>query len=133
MTLRDKLKPKASPPPIPPLPVARPPRPRREVAELAIGNPTITVEQYALLSAVNDAVIRRFVSTFPRPGKQWADPDVTAMRIMFGAALEQAVTRVLASVTAVTLPADIPRDNSVGPFPDDEITQPMGRHQKPHG
>lgn len=127
MTLRDKLK----PPPLPPLPKPRE-RQRRLVQEMAIGDPTITVEQYELLSAVNDATIRRFVATFPRPGRNWGDPDVTAMRIMFGAALEQAVTRVLGSVTAVTI-GDIPRENSVGPFPDDEPTAPLGRHQKPHG
>jgi hypothetical protein len=117
------------PPPLPPLKE----RLRKPVRELAIGSPTISVELYMHIASVNDAAIRRFVTTFPRPGKQWGDPDVTAMRIMFGAALEAAVTKALESVTAVTLPADIPRDNSVGPFPDDETTVPMGRHQKPHG
>lgn len=128
MTLRDKLK----PPPIPPLPPARPPRPRREVAELAIGTPTISVELYGKLAAVNDLVIRRFVTTFPRPGKQWGDADVSAMRIMMASALEAAADAALKSVTAVTIP-DIPRDNSVGPFPDDEPTVKMTRNQKPHG
>jgi hypothetical protein len=58
------------------------------------------------------------------------------MRIMLGAALEQAATRALETVTSVTippLPKDIPRDTSIGPWPEDEPTAPMRRDQKPHG
>lgn len=128
MTLRERLK----PPPLPPLPAAKPPRPRREVQELAIGSPTISVELYGKLAGINNHVIRRFVTTFPRPGRQWGGPDVDAMRIMMASALEAAADAALKSVTAVTIP-DIPRDTSMAPFPDDEITAPMGRHQKPHG
>jgi len=119
------------PPPLPPA------RARKPVQELAIGSPTISVELYAKLADVNDHVIRRFVATFPRPGKMWGDPDVSAMRIMFGAALEAAATRALETVTAVTippLPADIPRDTSIGPWPpDEETTKPMPKRAKPHG
>jgi hypothetical protein len=112
---------------------AKPPRPPKH----ALGSPTISVALYASLSAVNDHVIRRFVATFPRPGKNWADPDVTAMRVMFGAALETAVVAALQSVQAPIdppLPADIPRDASVGPWPaDEETTKPMPKRAKPHG
>lgn len=110
---------------------AKPPRPPK----LAIGAPTITVALYASLSAVNDHVIRRFVATFPRPGKAWGDPDVTAMRVMFGAALETAVLAALESVrTRPPLPADIPIDSSIGPWPaDEETTKPTPKRAKPHG
>jgi hypothetical protein len=120
------------PPPLPPLKE----RLRKPVQELSIGSPVISVELYAKLAEVNDHVIRRFVATFPRPGRMWGDPDVNAMRIMLGAALEQAATRALETVTSVTippLPKDIPRDTSIGPWPEDEPTAPMRRDQKPHG
>lgn len=113
----------AKPPPLPP-----------QRIKTALGSPVISVALYASLSAVNDHVIRRFVATFPRPGKPWGDPDVSAMRIMFGAALETAVTAALESPGTPPLPADIPRDASVGPWPsDEETTKPMPKRAKPHG
>lgn len=107
-----------------------PPIPRK----LSLGSPTVSVALYASVSAISDHTIRRFVATFPRPGKAWGDPDVTAMRVMFAAALETAVIAALESVQAPPPPADIPRDNSVGPWPTDEdTTEPMPKRAKPHG
>lgn len=116
----------SKPPPIPP-----------GTRKLSLGSPVISVALYASLSAVNDHVIRRFVATFPRPGKAWGDPDVVAMKVMFGAALETAVVAALESVkapTAAPLPKDIPIDSSIGPWPaDEETTKPLPKRAKPHG
>lgn len=115
---------------------AKPPRPPK----LSLGSPAVSVALYASVSAISDHTIRRFVATFPRPGKPWGDPDVTAMRVMFAAALETAVLAALESVQSVQsvqapqLPPDIPRDSSIGPWPTDEdTTEPMPKRAKPHG
>lgn len=109
---------------LPPLPRPGLERARRLVRELVVGQPTISVELYSVINEVGNKLIRNFTATFPRPGKNWGDPDVTAMRVMVAAALETAVTRALESVTAVKVPTS-------EPYPEDEITQPMDR--PPHG
>jgi hypothetical protein len=89
----------------------------------------------ARLAVINTETIRHFVSTFrrgvDRNGKPlfWTDPDVTAMLVMFGNALERAsnLTREHLSIAkqrsaAMALPPDLPRTSSVNPGYLDEVT-----------
>lgn len=123
-------------PPIPP----RQPRVRAMAQELKIGGvPLVGMELGAKLAAVSDSLVREFVATFPRPGRMWGDPDVTAMRVMMYSAIEracrygildalQAKAEALKPPPLPPLPRDIPRSTSIEPlYGDDEPTLPMRR------
>lgn len=113
-----------------------PPRPRAYVQELPIGgSPLLSPDTNARLAAVNNGTVREIQQTFPPPrGKAlWGAPDVTALHIMIGAALERAAKYGKLEAyeelrqRAARNVMDIPRDTSIGPWPDDEITKPMRR------
>lgn len=90
----------------------------------------------ARIAAVNSSVVREIQQTFPPPnGKElWGAPDVTALLIMIGAALERVAKYTLldhherqraAAVNSITAPA---RTTAVNPaYDEDKTTEPMRR------